>query len=103
MTLSKLFRVQEGFLHRKVAPQPQKCPEFTKKCPAKITHRIARSPLSGDPAAVKLVTNYSIFIKWPKAKLLALKRGFLYISQTGSLTTKGPELAKKGQGKSPPK
>ena len=67
MTLSKAIRwVQEGVLHRTVAPRPHIRPE------------IARSALSVHPTVVTLATNHSIFPKWPWVKLLGLKRRFLH-------------------------
>jgi len=49
----------------KVAPRPQTRHELNKQCQAKNAPQIVRSALSGDPTAVTLVTNHSIFIKGP--------------------------------------
>ena len=106
ITLSKVIRAQdeEGVLHHKVAPQPQIWPGVAKTRPATITPKIARQALSRDPTAVTLVSNYFFFTKWPKVKLLELKRRFLSTSQSGSATTNMAWIGQKhAQPKWPPK
>ena len=95
MTLSKVNRTEE------VVPTLQSGSSTTNKAwfwpkirPGKITLKIARSALSGDPTAGSLVTNHSIFNKWPWIKLLELKRGFLHHTQAPRPQIQ-PELAKK--------
>ena len=74
MTLGKRITAQEGFLHHKVAPRPQKWPESTAKTP-KIIPKISSFALSGHSTGVTLVINHSIFLKRAEVKLLGLKRG----------------------------
>ena len=74
----KLSELKRGFLHHKVAPRPQTQPELAKKCLAKITPKIACSPLSGDATVVTSVANHSILIKCPYVKVSGLKRGLLH-------------------------
>ena len=77
MGLINLNSAQKGFLHHKLAPQPQKWPELAKKTP-KITPEIACSVLSGDPTGVASANNHSIFSKESQVKLLGLKRGIIH-------------------------
>ena len=53
---------------------PRKCESPS----GRLQRKIAHSVLPGDPKAVTLVTDHSISIKWPRVKLLELKRGFLH-------------------------
>ena len=63
MTLSKVIRAQDRVFTSQSGPRPRKGPELTKKGTAKITPKILRFALSGDPTAVTFVTNLSVFIK----------------------------------------
>ena len=64
--LSKLIRAQEGVPIAQSGTSSTKVAWICKKKhSAKINTKIARSALSGDPTAFTLVTNHSIFIKWP--------------------------------------
>ena len=65
MTLSKANMAQEEVPTSQSGYPTTKGPELAKERLAKINPEIARSALSGDPADVPLVTNNSIFIKWP--------------------------------------
>ena len=56
--------------------------------------QIACFALSGDPTAVKLVTNHYIFIKWPQVKLSGRKRGVLHHKVAPRPQTR-PESGKK--------
>ena len=87
MTLSKVFRAQEG-----VPTYTTKCPpsqknhlDWPKTRPANITPQIAGSALSGDPTAVTSVTNHSSFQQMTLSKVLRIQEG-LPASQSGSPT-----------------
>ena len=58
-----LFERKRRFLHHKVAQQPQMCPKFVKNRPSQNDPKTAVSGLPGDPIAVTLITNHSVFIK----------------------------------------
>ena len=64
MTLGKVIRAQEGVpTSQSGAPTTNTAEIGKQKRLAKITVRIARSALPGDPTAVTSATNHSIFIK----------------------------------------
>ena len=71
----KFSELKRRFLHHKVAPWPQLRPEKATKTPSQNHPQIACFTLSGDQTAVTSVTNNSIFIKWPQAKLSGRKGG----------------------------
>ena len=57
----KLLGLKRGILHHKMAPRPQKHLNW----PKNTKHYLQNTTLSGDPSAVTLVINHSIFIQWP--------------------------------------
>ena len=62
-----ILGLKMGFTDHKVAPWQQKYTNLAK------TSKIAQKPLSalmGDPTAVILLINPSIFIKWPYVRFL---------------------------------
>ena len=102
ITLSKVIRDQERILtSQRGSPITKLAWIGQKKCPAKITPKIAHFALSGDPIAVTSAANNFVFIKWPWVKLSELKRGFLH-HKVAPRPRKWPELVKNTPSQNPP-
>ena len=80
----KLLVLKSGFLHHKVAPQPQKRPELAKKTP-NIIPKMLPSTLSGNPTGVTSAINHSLWMTM--SKVITAQEGIIR-SQSGYLISK---------------